>query len=110
MFYYPVVPTWPHPLMNPDSTCQKSFFSISSYEILSFPVIPFSLKMFWHAYVLKSLIYFIVLIISIIFTKNGNLLYTYHGSGPIFQLQWSPRGDKLAACVSDTTVSNYSAL
>jgi hypothetical protein len=39
MFYYPVVPTWPHPLMNPDSTCQKSFFSISSYEILSFPVI-----------------------------------------------------------------------
>ncbi|CAB3989240.1 F-box-like WD repeat-containing TBL1XR1 isoform X1 [Paramuricea clavata] len=37
-------------------------------------------------------------------TQNGNLLYTYHGSGPIFQLQWSPRGDKLAACVSDTTV------
>ncbi|XP_028403257.1 F-box-like/WD repeat-containing protein TBL1X [Dendronephthya gigantea] len=37
-------------------------------------------------------------------TQNGTLLYTYQGSGPIFQLQWSPRGDKLAACVSDTTV------
>ncbi len=42
----------------------------------------------------------------VIFIKNGSLLYTYHGSGPIFQLQWSPRGDKLAACVSDTTVSD----
>ncbi|XP_046853364.1 F-box-like/WD repeat-containing protein TBL1XR1 [Xenia sp. Carnegie-2017] len=37
-------------------------------------------------------------------TQNGSLVYTYHASGPIFQLEWSPRGDKLAACVSDNTL------
>lgn len=37
-------------------------------------------------------------------TQTGSILHTYHGSGPIFQVQWSPRGDKLAACVSDNTV------
>lgn len=37
-------------------------------------------------------------------TQTGSLIHTYHGSGPIFQVQWSPRGDKLAACVSDNTV------
>ncbi|RMX60907.1 hypothetical protein pdam_00003460, partial [Pocillopora damicornis] len=38
-------------------------------------------------------------------TQTGTLLHSYHGNGGVFEVQWSPRGDKVAACFSDNTVS-----
>ena len=38
--------------------------------------------------------------------QTGTLVHSFHGNGAIFEVQWSPRGDKLAACFSDNTVSS----
>lgn len=37
-------------------------------------------------------------------TQTGTLVHSYHGNGGIFEVQWSPRGDKVAACFSDNTL------
>ncbi|EDO40932.1 predicted protein [Nematostella vectensis] len=37
-------------------------------------------------------------------TQTGNLVHSFQGSGGIFEVQWSPRGDKLAACFSNNTL------
>ncbi|KAK2557563.1 F-box-like/WD repeat-containing protein TBL1XR1 [Acropora cervicornis] len=37
-------------------------------------------------------------------TQTGTLVHSFHGNGAIFEVQWSPRGDKLAACFSDNTL------
>lgn len=37
-------------------------------------------------------------------TQTGSLVQTYQGNGGIFEVQWSPRGDKVAACFSDNTI------
>ena len=37
--------------------------------------------------------------------QTGTLVSSFHGNGGIFEVQWSPRGDKVAACFSDNTVS-----
>ncbi|XP_027059710.1 F-box-like/WD repeat-containing protein TBL1XR1-A [Pocillopora damicornis] len=37
-------------------------------------------------------------------TQTGTLLHSYHGNGGVFEVQWSPRGDKVAACFSDNTL------
>ena len=42
--------------------------------------------------------------------QTGTLVHSYHGNGGIFEVQWSPRGDKVAACFSDNTVSDTASL
>lgn len=37
-------------------------------------------------------------------TQTGTLVHSYHGNGGVFEVQWSPRGDKVAACFSDNTL------
>lgn len=42
--------------------------------------------------------------INIWSTQTGTLVSSFHGNGGIFEVQWSPRGDKVAACFSDNTL------
>lgn len=42
--------------------------------------------------------------INIWSTQSGTLVSSFHGNGGIFEVQWSPRGDKVAACFSDNTL------
>jgi len=36
--------------------------------------------------------------------KDGSLIKTYRGSGGIFEVCWNNKGDKVAACFSNSTV------
>jgi transducin (beta)-like 1 len=37
--------------------------------------------------------------------KDGTLVKTYKGSGGIFEVCWSPSGDRVAACFANNTVA-----
>ena len=37
--------------------------------------------------------------------KDGKLLRKFEGGGDIFDVKWSPNGDRVAACSSDHTIS-----
>lgn len=36
--------------------------------------------------------------------KDGSLLKSYPSTGGVFQVRWCEKGDRLAACYSDSTV------
>ncbi|XP_031565587.1 F-box-like/WD repeat-containing protein TBL1X [Actinia tenebrosa] len=36
--------------------------------------------------------------------QSGNLVHTFQGNGSVYEVEWSPKGDKLAACFSSSMV------
>ncbi|KAK2507320.1 hypothetical protein MC885_015170, partial [Smutsia gigantea] len=41
-------------------------------------------------------------------TQSGNLVHSYRGTGGIFEVCWSVRGDKVGASASDGSFGHYS--